>query len=64
MYFAGRGINADLIDFNHGFYALSDHKLQKQCFEKAQRIEFEYLNFNLKNIHEILENIFKVKPSL
>lgn len=33
-------------------------------FVKAERIEFEYLNFNLKNIQEILENIFQVEPSL
>lgn len=33
-------------------------------FEKAQRIEFEHLNFNLKNIHEILDHISQIKPSL
>lgn len=33
-------------------------------FTKAERIEFEYLNFSLKNINEILENIFLVDPFL
>jgi DNA repair photolyase len=43
---------------------VTDIRKAFSTFEKATRIEFEYLNLNLKNAHEILENIFEVKPSL
>ncbi len=33
-------------------------------FEKAQGIEFKHVNFNLKNTHDILENIFQIQPCL
>lgn len=43
---------------------VTDIKEAFSPFVKAERIEFEYLNFNLKSIHEILESIFLVEPFL
>ncbi|MCF6148916.1 MAG: hypothetical protein E3K37_09675 [Candidatus Kuenenia sp.] len=33
-------------------------------FTKAKCVEFEFLNFNLKDIHEIIHNILQIDPSL
>ncbi|MBM4054562.1 MAG: radical SAM protein [Planctomycetes bacterium] len=33
-------------------------------FTKAKCIEFEFLNFNLKDIHEIVNHLLKIEPSL
>lgn len=43
---------------------VTDIKEAFSTFEKAERIEFEYLNFNFKNTQEIINSISLAEPAL
>ncbi|MCF6156844.1 MAG: radical SAM protein [Candidatus Brocadia sp.] len=43
---------------------VTDIKEAFSAFEKAERIEFEYLNFNFKNTQEIINSISLAEPAL
>lgn len=61
-----RGINADLTDFNHLFYTLSDHQLQKQWLMSCntfleQNILFLIQQHHFKEFHDAIDKMLNYR---